>query len=70
LVVYKFLHIQGFLIGDFAPRFQEGMAQLGIWLREDRLRYSETIVKGFDRLPAAFIGLFEGRNEGKMLVEI
>lgn len=70
LVVYKKLLIQGFLIGDYKDRFEEGRAQLKLWLAEDKIRYKETIIKGFDQLPNAFIGLFNGMNEGKMLVEI
>lgn len=70
LVVYKFLRIQGFLIADLAPRFPEGVARLREWLATGRLGYAETIVDGFERLPEAFIGLFEGRNEGKMLVRV
>lgn len=69
-VVYKFLTIQGFLIADFAMRFPEGLARLASWLKEGKLNYSETIIEGFERLPDAFIGLFEGRNEGKMIVKI
>lgn len=34
------------------------------------LEYDETVVEGFDKLPEAFIGLFEGRNVGKMLVKV
>lgn len=70
LVVYKFLTIRGFLIADFAARFPEGLAQLAAWLREGKLKYAETIVKGFERLPEAFIGLFAGQNEGKMIVKL
>lgn len=70
LVVYKFLTIRGFLIADFAPRFPEGMAKLRAWLAEGKLVYSETIVEGFENLPQAFLGLFEGMNEGKMLVSV
>ena len=70
LVVYKFLTIQGFLIADYAPRFLKGTARLSSWLKEGKITYSETILEGFDRLPEAFIGLFEGRNEGKMIVKI
>ncbi|MGI4821617.1 MAG: NADP-dependent oxidoreductase [Janthinobacterium lividum] len=70
LVVYKFLTIRGFLAADFAPRFPEGLAQLAAWLKEGKLTYSETIVDGFEKLPEAFIGLFEGKNEGKMIVKI
>jgi NADPH-dependent curcumin reductase CurA len=70
LVVYKFLTIRGFLIADFAARFPEGLAQLATWLQEGKLTYSETIVDGFERLPEAFIGLFAGQNEGKMIVKV
>ena len=70
IVVYKFLTIQGFLIGDHAVRFPGVTAQLSAWLKEGKITYSETILEGFDKLPEAFIGLFEGRNEGKMIVKI
>jgi NADPH-dependent curcumin reductase CurA len=70
VVVYKFLTIQGFLIGDHAVRFPGVIAQLSAWLKEGKITYSETILEGFDKLPEAFIGLFEGRNEGKMIVKI
>jgi len=70
LVVYKRLLIRGFLIGDFAAQFDEGKEQLLIWLNQGKIQYSETIIDGFDNLPQAFIGLFEGRNEGKMIVKI
>lgn len=70
LVVYKFLTIRGFLIADYATQFPEGIQQLTERLNAGTLQYTETIIKGFERLPEAFIGLFEGRNEGKMLVEV
>jgi NADPH-dependent curcumin reductase CurA len=70
IVVYKFLSIKGFLIADWAERFPEGIAQLVIWLKEDKLKYSETIVKGFNKLPEAFIGILQGKNIGKMIVKI
>jgi NADPH-dependent curcumin reductase CurA len=70
IVVYKFLSIKGFLIADWAERFPEGIAQLAIWLKGDKLKYSETIVKGFNKLPEAFIGLLQGKNIGKMIVKI
>jgi NADPH-dependent curcumin reductase CurA len=70
LVVYKFLSIQGFLIGDLAPGFPEGLIQLTTWIEEGKLKYTETILEGFEKLPEAFLGLFEGRNEGKMIVKI
>lgn len=62
--------MQGFIVSNYASRFPEGVKQLATWLGEGRLTYKETIVKGFERLPEAFIGLFEGKNTGKLLVDI
>lgn len=62
--------MQGFIVSNFASRFPEGVKQLATWLGEGHLISQETIVKGFEKLPEAFIGLFEGKNTGKSLVEI
>jgi len=62
--------MQGFIVGNYASRFPEGVLQLSEWLRTGKLNFRETIIKGFERLPDAFISLFSGENTGKMLVEI
>jgi hypothetical protein len=62
--------MQGFLVSNYISRFPEGVLQLSEWLSAGKLNYRETIIKGFERLPDAFISLFEGGNTGKMLVEI
>jgi len=49
---------------------EEGITQLAIWLKEGKLTYSETIVEGFENIPQAFLSLFEGKNEGKMIVKL
>lgn len=62
--------MQGFIIGNYQSHFSEGSKHLTTWLQEGKLKYKETIVKGFDKLPAALLGLFEGDNIGKMIVEL
>ncbi|WP_270182673.1 NADP-dependent oxidoreductase [Alkalihalobacillus sp. CinArs1] len=62
--------MQGFVVNDFAKRFQEGAEALGKWVKEGQLTYEETIVEGFERIPEAFIGLFEGKNLGKQIVKV
>ena len=69
-ILCDFLTIQGFLIGDHVARFPDVKARLAAWLAEGKITYSETILEGFDKLPEAFIGLFEGRNEGKTIVKV
>ncbi|SFL95444.1 NADP-dependent oxidoreductase [Salibacterium qingdaonense] len=62
--------IQGFIVGDYASRFQEGSEKLAAWLSEGKLTYEETIVEGFENVPDAFLGLFTGENLGKQLVKV
>ncbi|MFD2572070.1 NADP-dependent oxidoreductase [Spirosoma soli] len=62
--------MKGFIVGDYKERFSEGVRQLAAWVSEGKLRYTETTVKGFDKLPEALLGLFSGQNTGKMIVEV
>ena len=62
--------MQGFIVANYAAKFPEAMAKLSEWLQAGKLTYSETITEGFDQIPQAFIGLFEGKNNGKMIVKI
>jgi NADPH:quinone reductase len=62
--------LQGFIVRNYPDRFEEALTNLTGWLKDGKLKYTETIIKGFDKLPEAFLGLFSGKNQGKMLVEI
>jgi NADPH:quinone reductase len=62
--------MKGYVVNDYADRFKEGASQLGQWLSEGRLSYEETITEGFDNIPEAFLGLFQGNNLGKQLVKV
>jgi hypothetical protein len=43
---------------------------VGAYFKAGKLKNKETVVKGIDQAAAAFIGLFEGQNVGKMVVEL
>ncbi|MGC1474089.1 MAG: NADP-dependent oxidoreductase [Psychroserpens sp.] len=62
--------MQGFIVSNFENKFPEAIEALSNWLAEDKLAYSETIVEGFERIPQAFIDLFDGKNMGKMVVKL
>jgi NADPH-dependent curcumin reductase CurA len=70
LVVTKRLRLQGFIIRDHTDRFPAFLAEVGPWVRDGTLDYRETIVEGFEQIPAALAGLFRGDNVGKMLVRV
>lgn len=70
LVVGKRLRIQGFIVSDHADRFPAAIAELAGWLRDGTIQSRETVLEGIENAPAAFIGLLNGENVGKMLVRI
>ncbi len=70
LMVKKSALMQGFIVSNFSDRFGEGIQQLAKWLGEGKLTYQETIVEGFEKLPETFLGLFHGKNTGKLLVKM
>lgn len=61
--------MQGFIVSNYQSRFPEGIQHLAQWVKEGKLKFTETIVHGFDQLPTALLGLFKGENIGKMIVE-
>jgi NADPH-dependent curcumin reductase CurA len=69
-IVGKSITMQGFMVSDFASKFPEATRQLAAWMKEGKLIYSETIYEGFRNIPQALIDLFNGANEGKMIIKI
>jgi NADPH-dependent curcumin reductase CurA len=68
--ISKRLTLQGFLVLDHWDLRPEFFTQMNAWITENRVKWRETIVKGLDRAPEAFLGLFRGDNVGKMLVDL
>jgi len=62
--------MQGFIVSNYTDKFPMAMQKLTQWLSEGKLKYTETIIEGFDKIPQAFIDLFDGKNKGKMIVKI
>lgn len=69
-VVTNRLTMRGFIVTDHWDRFGEFVEEAGDWIAAGRLRSEETIYRGLESAPAAFIGLFSGENLGKMLVQL
>ena len=62
--------IKGFIVSDHMDRAADFLRDCSQWVRDGRLKYREDIVNGLEHGPAAFIGLFDGRNLGKLLVQV
>jgi NADPH-dependent curcumin reductase CurA len=70
LVVPKRLTLKGYIIVDHFDRLKAFQDEVGPLVRDGRIHYRETVVKGLDHAPDAFIGLLRGENVGKMVVEV
>ncbi|MFS0737521.1 NADP-dependent oxidoreductase [Sphingomonas sp. 1P06PA] len=64
------VRMQGFIVSDFQDRIEEFHAGMAALIRDGKLRSEETIHKGLESTPEAFLGLFSGGNRGKMLVRL
>jgi NADPH-dependent curcumin reductase CurA len=69
-VIAARITIKGFLFPDYLSRMPEFYAEMGPWLASGKVTSRETIHDGIEKMPDAFIGLFEGANTGKMLVRL
>lgn len=66
----KRIRMQGFIISDYNPRMPEFLREMTPWVREGRVKTREDIVQGLESAPQAFLGLLEGKNFGKLVVQV
>ncbi len=69
-LIAKQAKVQGFLISGYAERFREGRNELARWFKQGRLKYREDVAQGIEAAPQAFIGMLQGKNQGKQLVQL
>jgi NADPH-dependent curcumin reductase CurA len=69
-VIAARIALKGFIVFDYFPRMAEFYGEMGPWLASGAVKSRETIVDGLEKMPDAFLGLFEGANTGKMLVRL
>ncbi len=61
----------GFLVFDFAERYDEAIAELAGWLRAGQLQSREDVVPGgLEQFPEVFLRLFRGANTGKLILKL
>jgi NADPH-dependent curcumin reductase CurA len=62
--------MQGFIVLDYLPRTQEAIADLGKWYMEGKLKYRVDIIEGLEKAPTAVNKLFDGSNQGKLIIKL
>lgn len=66
----KHAKMQGILVSACADRFPDALEQLASWLEQGKLKYREDVAQGIEAAPQAFIGMLQGKNQGKQLVRL
>lgn len=69
-IIGKDITMRGFVLGNHFDMAGDFYRDIATWIREGKIKWSETIYDGIEKAPEAFMGLFEGKNSGKMLVRL
>jgi NADPH-dependent curcumin reductase CurA len=62
--------IRGLLVADYWARFGEGAKAMATWAAEGKLVFDEHIDEGIENALPAFMRLFNGTNDGKMILSL
>ncbi|ASK33598.1 NADP-dependent oxidoreductase [Alcanivorax sp. N3-2A] len=69
-VLVNRLLIKGFIQFDYIHRQADFVRDMGAWVRDGKVKYQEDVVKGLENAVSAFQGLLEGKNRGKLLIQV
>jgi hypothetical protein len=69
-LIVKRATMQGLLVADYVQRFGEGIAEMAAWLSEGKLVFDEHVDAGIENALPAFLRLFSGSNDGKMILKL
>jgi NADPH-dependent curcumin reductase CurA len=69
-VIEKRIRMQGLIVTDHLDLWADFQRDVGKWISEGKIKWTETVVDGLENTPQAFVDLFSGKNTGKMLVRL
>ena len=69
-ITTKRLTMKGLIVRDWLAQQPEFAREVGGYFRGGQVKNNETVVNGLDQAVAAFCGLFQGNNVGKMVVKL
>ncbi|MGB0537647.1 MAG: NADP-dependent oxidoreductase, partial [Alloalcanivorax venustensis] len=69
-VLVKRLLIKGFIQFDYINRQGDFLKDMPAWIRDGKVKYQEDVVEGLENAVSAFQGLLQGKNRGKLLIQV
>ncbi len=62
--------MQGFIVFDFATDYAQAAREMSHWMADGRLQAREHIVEGLETFPETLLMLFDGSNQGKLIIKV
>jgi NADPH-dependent curcumin reductase CurA len=62
--------MEGIVVFDYADRYPVAVAEMAKWMKEGSFKTREDIVQGLENFPDALLMLFEGKNFGKLVLQV
>ncbi len=70
LLVVRRIRMEGFIVLDYAARYEEAETALAGHVAAGRLRYFEDVLEGIEAAPMGLIRVLAGGNTGKTLIRV
>lgn len=62
--------MEGIVVFDYIARYPEAVKEMGSWMTQGKFQTREDIVQGIENFPATLLMLFEGKNFGKLILQV
>lgn len=62
--------MEGIVVFDYADRYHQGVTQMAAWMQAGTFHSREDIVNGLENFPQTLLMLFEGKNFGKLILQV
>ena len=69
-IMVKRATLRGVMVADYYPRAKEAITDMAGWLRAGQLKTREDVVTGLETFPETFQKLFDGSNNGKLVLKV
>jgi len=69
-ILVKSAKVEGFIVTDYLHRSEEAIKDLGQWFMEGKLKFRVDVVDGLENAPLAINKLFDGSNQGKLMIKV
>ncbi|NP_001242819.1 NADP-dependent alkenal double bond reductase P2-like [Glycine max] len=69
-LITKRIKMQGFLQSDYLHLYPRFLEDVSSYYKQGKIVYIEDMNEGLESAPAAFVGLFHGKNVGKQVIRV